>query len=179
MATSALVIASFAAVVAAANLLLTLALTRRVRLLQGGAAPVSGDLPSAGSAIGRFETQTVDGRPLTDRDAGERDVIAAFLSPTCEPCRRLLSRMRDAPPMAREVVCFVVADAGEEATAEVVAALRPVGTVAVVEPDGGPVEAFGVTAYPTVVRVRDGVVVMSGRSFEAVLGADEALAVPG
>lgn len=146
------------AVVTAGHLLLTFALIRRVRLLQErGHLDEPVPLPAAGARVGAFRAATTTGGALTEADVA--DGLVVFVSPTCEPCRKLvddLLRERERP-----AAVFVSGDPGPE-TSAFVAQVAPLGDVAVVEDEGGAVGAFGVTAFPTVVRVAAGVIESAG-----------------
>jgi hypothetical protein len=168
MAESSLVIGCFAAAVATINVVLTLALVRRVRLLQARVTVPEGGFPAPGRTIGQFSAVDVEGAPVELEQTSGSELNVAFLSPSCAPCRELLQRVTEAPPPA-PFVSFVLAD-DTSASAGMVEALLPLGRVAVIEAEGGAAEAFGITAYPTLVRVRDGVVVASGGSLAAIAG---------
>ncbi|MEV0265425.1 hypothetical protein AB0I49_29375 [Streptomyces sp. NPDC050617] len=185
------------------DLLLTVGLIRRLRAQQAARTPSyaggfagtgmdrgmdqgmdqamdEGMLPP-GALVGAFETRTVDGRPLRNRDlvagggagAGARGgtgtgvragggagagAVVVFLSPGCPPCHAQLPRVAaalGAAPVNGAVVAVVAGGAdGDAETEQMVTELGPLTTV-VRESIAGPVtEAFGVRAFPSMCRVR-------------------------
>jgi hypothetical protein len=154
------VVVALLAVVTAGHLLLTFALIRRVRVLQerGGHADEPVPVPPAGSVVGPFSAATTSGGVVTDADVA--DGLVVFVSPTCEPCQKLVDGLlRDR--QERPAAVFVAGEQGPE-TMAFAAKVAPLGEVAVVTDEGGAVGAFGVTAFPTVVRVAGGVVESAG-----------------
>ncbi|MEU6370066.1 redoxin family protein [Streptomyces sp. NPDC046931] len=142
------------------DLLLTVGLVRRLRAqrVSRGSADESsfeGMLP-VGGVVGGFETRTVDGRPLLNRDLGSGTVVV-FLSPGCPPCHEQLpyvtAALTAAPPDGAVAVVVGGVD-GDPETEQMVKELGPVTRV-VHESGTGPVsEAFGVRAFPVMCRVR-------------------------
>jgi hypothetical protein len=152
------VVVMLLATVSAAHLLLTFALIRRVRVLQerSGEEPVP--VPVAGSRVRGFRVATMSSGTVTDADVA--DGLVVFVSPSCAPCATLTDGLlRDRPD--ERVSIFVVGEPGPETDA-MAAKVAPLGEVAVVGDEGGAVGAFGVTAFPTVVRVAGGVVESAG-----------------
>jgi hypothetical protein len=154
---------------AAAALGLGLLLARRYRDLHAayqrllrdrtGHGPAEADGPSIGTPLPEFAGVDVDGRRVEVSGSGDADLVVAFLSAGCEPCvdelpavQRLFAAGRGGQAVA------VVRGDGEGRTA-FVDALRPVARV-VVEDDAnrGLAATFGVTAFPSVVAYRWGVV---------------------
>jgi hypothetical protein len=160
------------AAVAAVNLLFTLGLVRRLRehtelLSQGaaahGAAQEEGVL-HAGETVSDFSTTTVDGQHI-DRESFSEGAMVAFFSPSCAPCRErvpeFVSHVTAIPQADRQAYAVVIGD--EDATAEMVAALRPVARVLTGVKAEPIVAAFGVASYPALYRMdADGVVAASG-----------------
>ncbi len=142
------------------DLLLTVGLIRRLRAQQARRTSAEqfvddGMLPP-GAVVGAFETRTVDGRPLHNRDLGTGTVVV-FLSPGCPPCHaelpRVVAALGAAP--AHEAVAVVAGGAdGDADTKQMLEELGPVTRV-VHEGDTGPVsEAFAVRGFPAMCRVR-------------------------
>ena len=155
-----------AAVVATAvfcvfNLVLTLGLVRRQRLLGTtsgvGWAPPDGDLVlGAGERVGPFRAQTVDGEPVSD-DVLHGGTVVGFFAPGCQPCAELLPVFVDRVgriPGGRAAALAVLSGSGD-GSESYVAALADVSRV-VIEPTDGPVAAaFGVRSFPAFVVLDD------------------------
>ncbi|MEU0569600.1 hypothetical protein ABZ297_30070 [Nonomuraea sp. NPDC005983] len=126
------------------NLLLTLALIRRMRQTGAGTAPSAGPpmALSAGSPVGEFTAETVNGETIShDTVTG----LVGFFSAGCEPCHKLLPRFAEhARTLGRENVLAVVAGDDPEA----VTALEPVARVIVEDYDGPVAGAFQNTWTP-------------------------------
>ncbi|MEV6520421.1 TlpA disulfide reductase family protein [Longispora sp. NPDC051575] len=155
----------------ALNLFLTFGVIRRLRehtrTLEQVAGGHQGDIMlAAGTAIGAFAATTTTGTTVTDATLNGPTLVG-FFSPTCEPCKERLPQFLE---YARSFDGRVLAVAvGPDAdVADLLTSLRPVADV-VVETDDGPVnKAFGVSGYPALCLVDDGVVVASGYQIEAL-----------
>jgi peroxiredoxin len=136
------------------NLVLTLAVIRRLRERPAAAGQAEGPAPptilAAGERPPAFEATTIDGGQISGELLAGEPAVIAFFSTTCRFClekvpdfRAYVSGLADARrPIA------VVNDDAERAT-ELVAALSLFATV-VVEPMDGPIAtAFMVTGFPT------------------------------
>jgi thiol-disulfide isomerase/thioredoxin len=152
----AYVAAAFLGAVCLVNLVLVLALARRVRghdeqLTRQSRLPPIPRLP-VGSQTPDFTVTAVTGetRSRSDLMAGPRGVIA-FLTPQCAPCRAHipeLTKYAAADPGGPSQVIAVICGTEDEA-ATMVGELKDSVSV-VVEPLGGPTQkAFAVTEYPT------------------------------
>jgi hypothetical protein len=146
------------AVLTVLNLLLSSAI---IRLLNEQRRPVTPDLPAVGTEIGTFEVTDADGRTVTDRELD--DVLVAFLSPTCGPCRRLAGKLTE------PTVAFVLDGGDRDKAVEYAAALGSAVRVAFVG-DRSPVSAaFNAgDVTPTLVRVRDHRIAAAGHDLDAV-----------
>ncbi|QLQ38042.1 TlpA disulfide reductase family protein [Micromonospora robiginosa] len=167
---------------AAVNLLFTFGVIRRLRehtaelaRMRGGGAgrddsPVA--LP-AGSRVGDFIAESVDGRPIALDSMGTQPLIG-FFSPSCTPCKERLPGFvahAASRPGGREGILAVIAGSPDEAAA-LLEQLLPVATV-VVEPDRGPVQqAFGVDGFPAFVLVDGDRVKVSDFEFTSITDAD-------
>ncbi|WP_283135283.1 TlpA disulfide reductase family protein [Rhizohabitans arisaemae] len=134
------------------NLLLTFGVVRRLRehtkQLAELASSTRGGLPKAGSTIEQFVAETVDNRPIS-RDMLADGSIAAFFSPSCEPCKTTLPEFvtyATTFPGGRDRLLAVIV--GNEDSADMVAALSPVARVVLDDKDEV-AKAFGVQAFPT------------------------------
>lgn len=145
-------------VATALNLLLCLAIIRKLRTAP--AAPVEDQhLPAAGTPIGDFAV-TGDAGVLRRADLPASAVVG-FFSATCAPCKTTIGRIaegeHDLPPGER--LWFVVADAGDPAAGPMAADLSGTGRVAVVTANDPALRAFGgINGYPTLLEVRDGTI---------------------
>ncbi|MFI6376475.1 hypothetical protein [Streptomyces sp. NPDC050546] len=141
------------------DLLLTLAVLRRLRDRPDGTTGAdTGGIP-VGAAVGSFATRCVEGVPLTERDLAD-GALVAFFTTGCLPCRnKLPGFVAEAGAMGgrRQVIAVVVSPgATQEETAEETAEaetmarqLSPVARVLVEQPDGPCTAAFDVTAFPS------------------------------
>jgi peroxiredoxin len=139
------------------DLVLTLGVIRRLRELATTSADRRG-APSAdievGTPVGDFETVTSAGEHLSRAELTE-DTLVAFFAPGCAPCVEKLpgftAHAAVRPGGRRRVLAAVV---GEPAEArEFAEPLAAVARVVVEEPGGALSRAFGVHAYPTMLRV--------------------------
>lgn len=163
------------AAIAAANLVLTLGVTRRVnqlaRLAVAGPAttatqPASSRLPQAGIRPADFTAVTYDGDRLSRAELAER-TLAGFFATGCAPCKQLIPAFMSyasAMPGGREQVLAVIATSahGEVEAAKLAGLLNKVAKV-IVEPAEGPVSAaFGVALFPAVCMLDAGRISASG-----------------
>jgi len=148
------------------NLFLLTAVIRRLRAHEAQHAPVGLPLPAAGRAVGAFATTEPDA--VSDQDLIEPAAVL-FVMPNCAPCHELVASAPGAGLDPGRTFVFVAGDPAATATREVVSAVRPLGRVSVVEPDGPVAAAFGgVTGFPTVLRVEADRVVAAGRDLGAL-----------
>ena len=151
-------------VVLLADLVLTLALVRRLRqhteLLLALRTGPPAELADLGSAVSPFTVTTTDGEVVSERDLLGAAALIGYFSPGCRPCDEEVPRfVAYAAGLADRgrVLAVVVAEDRVETTAETtagtaaeVAALAAVARV-VVSDEGGPVpRALGVHSYPAV-----------------------------
>jgi len=160
-------------VVAAADLLLSFAVVRRLATLQArvselGPGPVTS--PAIGHRVGDFTADLLDGGTLTSADLAGIEASVLFVSPSCEPCRALLAEIEKLPSWPERLPLFVmINDTGDEDYARsLVAKLPGAARVARVRPDDEVSAAFGVIGYPTVIAVDSGIVRASGIRLSAL-----------
>jgi hypothetical protein len=154
------------AVFVVVNLILTIGLIRRIRTMaqEGSSAPEIASKPQPGKRLGHFAVTTSEGRRFTERDLATGSHLVAFLSPTCPSCRAIKDQM--AAGLAGEsMVVFIAAFGDEQVAAEMVRALTPVAVTTLMA-DESAAEAFGSSAFPTLVRVVDGVITESGHRID-------------
>jgi thiol-disulfide isomerase/thioredoxin len=160
------------------DLLLTLAVTRRLRehttrlqRVEGRRGAVdedalsSGKLPAPGTPVGPFTATTVDGEPVSADSLADR-AVAVFLAPECADCRKKVPELVSwAAGQERERVLVVVDGRGTD-PADVVGPLNPVATVVVVETfERTVIDAFAVSAFPSFCVVADGKVTDASMDF--------------
>ncbi|MEU9758949.1 hypothetical protein [Streptomyces sp. NPDC047985] len=154
------------AALCALDLMLTLAVLRRLRDRPDGPAAAGaeeGGLP-VGATVGAFTTVGTDGVEITEHDLGD-DCVVAFFSAGCPPCRRRLpvfvKQVAALPEADRRAVVAVVVSGGDGSddfaeSWEMAERLAPVARVVREEPDGPVTTAFGVQAFPSQFAVRTG-----------------------
>ncbi|TDB81824.1 hypothetical protein [Micromonospora sp. KC721] len=138
--------------VAVLNLVLTLALARRLREMQAGhdhdGEPVPEVLPAPGLDVTGF--------PHADLTTGRRTVV--MLTPTCPPCQTLLDALTaDAERYRHDTLVFMIGTPAE--TAAMAPRLAGFDTATMSEPQAE--KEFQVKGFPAVLSVVDGVVVDS------------------
>ncbi|MFI1256226.1 hypothetical protein ACH4U6_20965 [Streptomyces netropsis] len=143
------------AALCALDLLLTLAVLRRLRDRPAAPAMTEEGGIAVGAAVGPFATQCTEGAPLTEKDLGDGAVVS-FFSPGCSPCRRKLPvfvQQATALQGRRQVIAVVVTSSGrpdEEAEAHAMAEqLAAVARVVREDAEGPCTTAFGVQAFPS------------------------------
>jgi hypothetical protein len=176
MGTAVVVAVAVVAVATVFNLTLTLGLARRMRLELGTPAAGEGTVggpafPTAGLRIGSFGEVGVDGREITDADVSEGERLVGYFSANCPACahvrRRLLAQGAPLP-----LTAFVAGSAEDPEVTELARDIAAVAEhVAIVDLDGPATLALAVEAYPTLVRLQDGIVRASGYKLDAVAPA--------
>jgi hypothetical protein len=146
------------------NLAFTLAVVRRLRVqsetltaLARAAAPETGLPP--GTPVPALTAVADDGTAISAGDG-----LFAFVSSTCPSCRTHLPAFVAAAGGYDRAAVTVVVSGDPVTGADLVDAARPVARV-VIEADDGPwTRAFDIQAFPTFLRVHDGVVAARGLS---------------
>ncbi len=143
------------------NLVLTLAVIRRLREhtdrfdTLGHGTPAEQVLP-AGATVGSYTAATTTGTTTAADALATADVtLVGFFSPGCTPCHALLPEFTGYAGNSRYRVLAVIVgpDPGTADTAELRAALEPLGDVVLESADGPLCRAFGVQTYPAVCLV--------------------------
>jgi hypothetical protein len=161
-------------ILAAANLLLTLALARRLAEVERTAAGGAGSaprMPRVGADVGAFSVQTTAGARLTDARLRTGRTLLVFSLPGCEPCAAVAEELRriELPPGLGLLVLLAAQEDDRGAPAAV--AYPAAADVALLPPDGSLTDQFEVDAFPTVVLVEDGRITAAGRTPGEVLAA--------
>lgn len=169
---------------AAANLLLTFGVIRRLRehtseisSLRKQGSDIGGEVAApAGTAVARFDATDDEGRSVGAEILTGRRLVG-FFSPNCKPCTERLPEFvhfASRRPGGREKVLAVVVDSRAE-SADVVGQLKPVARVVVEAEEGAVQQAFGVKGFPAFVLIDDGHVVASDFNLASVVDHDAAL----
>lgn len=168
MTNALLVAVVFLAIVTGGNILLLLAVVRRLRQVQDLVAPPL-PLPAVGTTVGPFHAETVDGGSVTEGALAGGPVLVAVLSSTCPACHGLASALEALAQMSPPPVVLVVTDPQREDSA-LLQALAGLDRVAAVGRDHAALDAFGgIAGFPTILAVRDGVIVSASTSLDEVL----------
>ncbi|TDU83986.1 thiol-disulfide isomerase/thioredoxin [Kribbella voronezhensis] len=136
------------AVLGTLNLLLTLAIVRRLRTMNPVQPPPE-PLP-VGTTIRPFTAATTDGETVSDRDLRGAQTLVGYFSPGCPPCEAALPRfVAYAAGLDRERVLAVIVDGtGSDAAGH--QALEAVARVVVTSERATVVEALSAYGYPAV-----------------------------
>ncbi|WBP91401.1 hypothetical protein [Kitasatospora cathayae] len=157
-------------IVTAAHVVLTLALVRRLRTVEADRAS-SQRWPEAGATVTEFAVRTTSGRLATPEDVRVGERLVAFLKAGCGPCDELVDSL-DPRLGATDVAAhfFVVGDPSDPRTGMMADRLGALGEVAVVGNGKEVMSAFGgVRVFPTLLRLRDGVIMAAGADPNRVL----------
>src|SRR5215472_11461569 len=159
--------------VALLNLLLTVAVIRRLRdhesrlAAQTGSAAGPNLLP-VGRPVPKFDAVDVDGTAVSRESLAAGPALVAFLRTGCQPCERLLPELiayAAATSAGRGRVFAVVT--GRDA-ASLVQRLGEVATILSGAEADRVAEAFTVTGFPTLYALQDGAVWAAGSSIGQV-----------
>jgi hypothetical protein len=159
---------------AAANLLLTLALARRLAEAERkpAASPPPGPrLPRVGADVGTFSVPTAGGVPLTGAGLRSGRTLLIFSLAECGPCAELAVELRhtELPAGLRLIILLAAAD---DRRGELAAVKYPATAELVFLPaDSGLTDQFGVDAFPTLVLVEDGRIAAAGHDIHEILPA--------
>ena len=159
MATLTAVVVALAIAVAA-NFVLLLAIVRRMRLQPS--APPAIELPRIGMQAPGFSAEDADGLLVDDSFyAQHTDAVVAFLSDDCAPCQQVKAELAR-EPLANPLLAFVHTKDGGPRQHEFAADLARSGARTVLLAPGSDMpRRFSIAAFPTLLRLRDGVVIAS------------------
>lgn len=137
------------------NLLLTLAIVRRMRTGSEPSVDSARRPPEplpAGSPIGRFTAATTDGANVSERDLRGGQALVGYFSPGCPPCQAELPRfVTYAAGLDRERVLAVIVDGtGSDAAGDEAGVLAAVARVVVASGGDTVVDALSAHGYPAV-----------------------------
>jgi thiol-disulfide isomerase/thioredoxin len=144
----------------AANFVLLLAVVRRLRLQRPRPLPV--ELPHVGMQAPTFAAQDSDGNPIDDSFYFEHgEVVVAFFSDDCQPCERVKAEIARDPIVIPFLAFVQTANAESEQTEFATGLARSGARIVLLETDSQIPQRFSVSAFPTLLRVQDGIVVTS------------------
>jgi len=161
------VVLTIVSVVAAVNLLLTLAAIRRVNELADRTSETRAVRPVPGTAVAEFSVRDTTGAALTLADVGEDGLRVAFLLAGCAPCKEVEASLADIPADQGALVVAVNGRANAPDVLEIIAGLPRHARVVVGADVLRMATAFSVSAYPTVLYAADGVVRVAAASILA------------
>jgi hypothetical protein len=148
------------------NLVLLFAVIRRMREQPQVDTSVVVAVPP-GTGVRPFQATAVDGTSVTEQDLTG---VVAFVTPTCTPCRELVTSLRDTDPSLFEPLLLVVVGEMTDEIASVAAALDGAVRVVADAESTAVSRAFGgIQSFPSVARVEAGVVGASGVKMADVL----------
>jgi hypothetical protein len=156
--------------VALVDLVLTYGLIRRVNSIQAQPHSIDhGLVPIAGHRIREFVAKATDNREITEREFEGLETFAVFVMVGCGPCHRVAEELSQMAPPELPLLLFIASSQGKDDEAARIAAQVPfAAAVCVIESTGAVTEAFGVSGFPTVIRVGDGIVRATGLSLDSV-----------
>lgn len=156
---------------AVVNFLLSMALIRRVRVLQELVERTpqrDPNLPKTGEAIGSFQATTLQGETLSNETLKPGVSLVGFFTTHCKPCAALRAQLLESPPTL-PVVAFVEGPADDPEVGEMAEALKRIARVVYTRNNDALHQAFKPAGYPTLIRVENGVVAASGHALADVL----------
>jgi len=142
------------AIVSLGNLLLVLAVARRLRLLQELTVPQT-PIPTIGSTVAPFEVTALDGSVLDEHHLNERTVLVVFLSATCPACHGLAQQLQSKRAFAEDTIIFLIAQLDDAGSQDLIQSLDGVGTLVALA-ENTVSDAFGgILAFPTVLMIEN------------------------
>jgi hypothetical protein len=164
-------------ILGAANLLLTLALARRLaeaERMAGAGQRAEPRMPRVGAEVAPFSVETTEGARLTDARLRSGHTLLVFSLPGCGPCATLAEELRHTElPCGLGLLVLLAAPEDERGALSAVE-YPAVAEVAFVPPDSSLIDQFEVDAFPTLVLVEEGRITAVGRKPSEVLAAHTA-----
>jgi hypothetical protein len=165
---------SLLGILAASNLLLTLALARRLAATERAAANGGrGEphLPRVGAEIGAFSVPTIEGASLTDARLRSGRTLLVFSMAGCSPCAALAEELRRTELPSGLTLLVLVATAVDDPASVTAVEYPAMAEVAYLPEECDLIERLEVDAFPTLVLVEEGRIVAAGRKPGEVLTA--------
>ncbi|GAA4920965.1 redoxin [Stackebrandtia albiflava] len=160
--------------IAVLNLLLTMAVIRRLRKNESAMSPMMESGPPKGSPVPEFTAEATDGTTVTAASFAGQSAVMAFFSTTCSACKPAVPRLVahiDANGLKPQQVVAVINGEGDE-QAEFTELLKDKATVVWESEMGEVTAAFTVSAFPTFVHIgSDGKVDKSHSGANELAGA--------
>ncbi|MFL5353356.1 TlpA family protein disulfide reductase [Archangium sp.] len=153
------------------NFLLSMALIRRVRVLQELVEQTprrDPSLPQMGAVIGSFQATTLEGEPLSNETLKPGVSLVGFFTTHCKPCAALRTQLLESPP-ALPFVAFVEGSVDDPEVGAMAEALKRIARVVYTQNNDALHQAFKPAGYPTLLRVENGVIAASGHTLAEVL----------
>jgi hypothetical protein len=162
----------FLTVLTALNLMLCLAIIRRLKTPGQHEHDQLPDLLEPGAVVGDFTAHTLDGSPVSTKSL-DGPTLVAFVMSGCEPCATVVAELRGREQ--REKTVFFVLDNGPDSDALTYAAsLLDLGDVVLSAPESPVERAFGgMSGYPALFRVNGGKVTSASRRLTSLAGAPQ------
>lgn len=172
-----IVVVVLLSVVTCLNIVLLLAVMRRLRSVQELVVPTI-TFPEIGRSVDSFSVAGIDGSTLGDGDLMGQ-VLVAFLSDTCDACHDVASTLvAAAADSRRALLAFVVADAAGDRGDSLVTAVAGAQGVALIHRDDSVLGAFGgISGFPTLVLVDAGRVRAVGSRLEDLMAGQHKASV--
>ena len=149
-------------IVAAADLLLSFAVIRRLIALESGGLALgaaAGLSPAVGHRVGEFRMKLVTGGEFSQADLADARAMVTFLMPSCEPCEEAFAELRALPiPLATPLYVLVMGIEQDSDLSALIADLPAGAHVGTVLLGDAATDAFGVTGFPTALITDDGLV---------------------
>jgi hypothetical protein len=161
-------------ILGAANLLLTLALARRLAEAERTAAAgqrAEPRMPRVGAEVGTFSVETAEGARLTDARLRSGRTLLVFSLADCGPCAALAEELRHTELPSRLSLLILLAAPENERGAPTAVEYPAAAELVFVPPDSGLIDRFEVDAFPTLVLVEEGRITAVGRKPSEVLAA--------
>lgn len=156
------------AVVVVIDFLLSLAIIRRLRI-QGSLGRPEIELPRVGMSIPTFNKESITGDEIdADWIRRQRAALLGFFASSCPACSRLKDDLRKHPPNVPFVAFLRDSQDLEVVDPELRDVLGSLGHVVPFDASTGLTREFDVSAFPTLIRVEDGIVVAAGHNLRAI-----------
>lgn len=159
-------------VVAAADLLLSFAVIRRVAALQARGPAADVDPPEVGHEVGEFTVPLLAGGVFTRADLTAARVMVVLLTTSCDPCRRAIGELRALPMPLPGPLYILIMASEQDADALDVAKSMPAGSrAAIIAPADAEAtsRAFGIDGVPSVLTIEGGIITASGFQIRGLL----------
>ena len=162
------------AVVAIGNTLLTLGLIARIRTLQELVEErlgMNGDLMQPGTPVGDFSVPVTAGEQVDTIDnaaLANGTTLVGFFTPGCGKCEEAKAALLAKPP-PWPMLAFIEGSPFDPPSQVIADQLCGIARPVFIQHNTDTTRAFGVSGYPTLVRVTDGKVAIAGRTVAEVM----------